>query len=465
MSLGYLLAIALLVLLVLLASGVPVSFALATAGIIGIVVSRGSSVAASTAGALPYQATARFSLVVIPMFIFMGLLATYARIAEDAFRVSHRLLHRLPGGLAIAAIAACAAFGAVSGSSVATAATVGRLAVGEMRKAGYDTAFAAGVVGAAGTLGVLIPPSIILVLYGILTGESIRLLLVAGIIPGILSAFIYMVVVVHRAGKPGMINPVAVAVAAGDAEPRLPAGSFASSFVRSADGEPALSESKGYGGGGLVKIVILFTIVMGGIYNGIFTATEAAAVGAAAALLMLLLDVFRFGFRALLVNLRKSLAETASITSFIFLVLVGASIFTFFLVSAGVPTRFTSWAIALDIPPLAIVAILLLIMVPLGMFLDPVSIMLIVLPLAYPVVSALGFNGIWFGILVVKTIEIGLITPPIGINAFIISGASGVSVEKAFRGIFYFLPADVFTTALLFAFPAITLWLPNLLAT
>lgn len=460
MTLGYLLAVAVLILLVLLATGVPVAFALTTAGLIGIVLSRGSGVAASTAGAIPYQATARFSLVVIPMFILMGLLATYARIAEDAFRVSHRLLHRLPGGLAIASIAACAAFGAVSGSSVATAATIGRLSVDEMRKAGYDTAFAAGVVGAAGTLGVLIPPSIILVIYGIMTGESIRLLLIAGIIPGIFSAVIYVAVVVLLARKPGMVAPVAVAVAAGEMEPHLRPGSLSTPAVRAAMGGTEGEERKGYGG--LVKIFILFTIVMGGIYNGIFTATEAAAVGAVAALAMLLLDVFKFGTRKVLGNLRDSLSETASITSFIFLVLVGASIFTFFLVSAGAPSLFAGWALGLDMPPLAIVAILLLMMVPLGMFLDPVSIMLIILPLAHPVIVALGFNGIWFGILVVKTIEIGLITPPVGINVFIISGASGVSVDQAFKGIFYFLPADVISTIVLFAFPGIILWLPSL---
>lgn len=453
MSLGMLIALALIILLALLVSGVPVAFALATSGIIGIVVSRSANVAASTMGTLPYQSTARFTLIVIPMFILMGLLASYARVAEDAFKISHRILHRLPGGLALASIAACAAFGAVSGSSVATAATVGRLSVAEMRKHGYQTSFAAGVVGAAGTLGVLIPPSIILVLYGIITGESIRMLLTAGIIPGILSAIIYAVVVMWKATRVGTITPMAVSVAAGGGREPDAGGIGLSEEV---------DDRKGYGG--LVKIAILFSIVMGGIYFGIFTATEAAAMGAAAAFVMLLLDVVRLGPRKLLRELFDSLAETASVTSFIFLILVGASIFTFFLVSAGVPGRFTTWVIALEVQPLMIVALLLLIMVPLGMFLDPVSIMLIVLPLAYPVVDELGFSGIWFGILVVKTIEIGLITPPVGINAYIISGAADVTVEDAFKGIMYFLPADAVTTMVLFAFPAIVLWLPNLMA-
>jgi C4-dicarboxylate transporter, DctM subunit len=460
MSLGLLITLALLILLVLLVSGVPVAFALATAGIIGIVISRGSNVAASTIGTLPYGSTARFTLIVIPMFILMGLLASYARVAEDTFRISNRLLRRLPGGLALASIAACAGFGAVSGSSVATAATVGRLSVTEMRKHGYDTAFAAGVVGAAGTLGVLIPPSIILVLYGIITGESIRLLLTAGIIPGLLSAVIYGAVVIWRAKRSDKIFQSPVSVAADGTQAANPS----SGAPTDQDFGPAIGDEDRKGYGGLVKIAILFTIVMGGIYFGIFTATEAAAMGAAAALLMLLFDVFRVGPAKLVRNLFDSLAETASVTSFIFMILVGASIFTFFLVSAGVPSRFTGWVLALEISPLMIVALLLLIMVPLGMFLDPVSIMLIVLPLAYPVVDGLGFSGIWFGILVVKTIEIGLITPPVGINAYIISGAADVSVEDAFKGILYFLPADAATTVVLFAFPSIVLWLPSMMS-
>jgi tripartite ATP-independent transporter DctM subunit len=450
------LGIAVFILLVLLMSSVPVAFALATSGVLGIVLLRGSQITSSTLGTVPYQSTARFTLIVIPMFILMGLLASYGRVAEDTFRVSNRLLRRLPGGLALASIAACAGFGAVSGSSIATAATVGRLSVQEMRRHGYDTAFAAGVVGAAGTLGVLIPPSIILVLYGIITGESIRALLTAGIIPGLLSGVIYAAVVIYRVRRnPKLVRTPAFAatVAASGEDPSDPA-----SGVSDMDA----SQSKGYGG--LVKIAILFTIVMGGLYAGIFTATEAAAMGAAAAFIMLLFDVMRVGPRALLRNLGNSLAETASVTSFIFAILVGASIFTFFLVSAGVPSSFTQWVLGMEIAPLAIVGVLLLIMVPLGMFLDPVSIMLIVLPLAYPVVDELGFSGIWFGILVVKTIEIGLITPPVGINAYIISGAADVSVEDAFKGILWFLPADVATTLLLFFVPAITLWLPSYMA-
>jgi len=443
--------VALVILLALLAAGVPVAFSLAAAGCMGIVLLRGPDITQSTLGSLPYQSTAKTTLVVIPMFILMGVLAANARVAEDVFRLSHRLLRRLPGGLGLASIAACAGFGAVSGSSVATTATVGRVAIGEMRKYGYSSAFAAGIVAAAGTLSVLIPPSIVLVLYGIITGESIGALLTAGIIPGIISTLAFMAVVIVRARL----------------RPALAGGNHAFG----AEGDPSLDATldphappvgKGYAG--LMKIALLFTIVIGGIYAGLFTATEAAALGALAALLMLLADVFRVGVRTLAVRIRDSLAETASVTSFIFAILVGASLFTFFLVSAGVPSDFARWTLGLPVPPIVIVIMLLLIMIPLGMFLDPISIMLIVLPLAYPVIIELGYDGIWFAILTVKMIEIGLISPPVGLNVYVLAGTPGVRMEDAFRGIAWFLPVELATTTLLFLVPGLVTWLPGLLA-
>ncbi len=452
MSTTLLVSLAVLILLALLAAGVPVAFALSAAAVTGLVVYRGADITASTLGSLPYQSTAKSALIVIPMFILMGVLAAHARVAEDVFRLSHRVLRRLPGGLGLASIAACAGFGAVSGSSIATTATVGRVAIVEMRKYGYETAFAAGIVAAAGTLSVMIPPSIVLVIYGIITGESIGALLTAGIIPGILSALVFMVLVLVRARlKPsiagGRHNPAATAII--DAEPNLEGGKA--------------PQGKGYAG--LLKITLLFVIVIGGIYSGLFTATEAAALGALAALFMLLADVFRFGPKTLMQNLKNSLAEGASVTSFIFAVLVGASLFTFFLVSTGVTNSFTLWALDLPVPPIMIVVVLLAIMLPLGMFLDPISIMLIVLPLAYPVITGLGYDGIWFAILTVKMIEIGLISPPVGLNVYVLAGTPGVKMEDAFRGIAWFLPAELFTTTLLFLIPDLVTWLPSLIAT
>lgn len=448
MSTTLLVGMAVLILLALLAAGVPVAFSLAGAAVVGLVVYRGADITASTLGSLPYQSTAKSTLIVIPMFILMGVLAAHARVAEDVFRVSHRLLRRLPGGLGLASIAACAGFGAVSGSSIATTATVGRVAIVEMRKYGYETAFAAGIVAAAGTLSVMIPPSIVLVIYGIITGESIGALLTAGIIPGILSALVFMTLVLVRARlKPSIAGGKYEPAEAIDAEPNLEGGKA--------------PEGKGYAG--LLKIILLFVIVIGGIYSGIFTATEAAALGALAALIMLLADVFRFGPRTLVMNLRNSFAEAASVTSFIFAVLIGAGLFTFFLVSTGVTNSFTNWALDLPVPPVMVVVVLLAIMLPLGMFLDPISIMLIVLPLAYPVITGLGYDGIWFAILTVKMIEIGLISPPVGLNVYVLAGTPGVRMEDAFKGIAWFLPAELFTTTVLFLIPDLVTWLPGLI--
>lgn len=448
MSPELIVGVALIILLALLAAGVPVAFSLAAAGCMGIVLLRGPDITQSTLGSLPYQSTAKTTLVVIPMFILMGVLAAHARVAEDVFRLSHRLLRNLPGGLGLASIAACAGFGAVSGSSVATTATVGRVAIGEMRKYGYSSAFAAGIVAAAGTLSVLIPPSIVLVLYGIITGESIGALLTAGIVPGIISTLAFMALVIVRARlRPELAGGRRDGLVAED-EPNLDPNA------------PAVG--KGYAG--LMKIALLFAIVIGGIYAGFFTATEAAALGALAALLMLLADVFRVGFRTLALRIRDSLAETASVTSFIFAILIGASLFTFFLVSAGVPSDFARWTLGLPVPPIVIVIMLLLIMIPLGMFLDPISIMLIVLPLAYPVITELGYDGIWFAILTVKMIEIGLISPPVGLNVYVLAGTPGVRMEDAFRGIAWFLPVELATTTLLFLVPGLVTWLPSLLA-
>lgn len=443
MSAELIVGVAVLILLALLAAGVPVAFSLAASACMGLVLLRGPDITASTLGSLPYQSTAKTTLVVIPMFILMGVLAANARVAEDVFRLSHRLLRRLPGGLGLASIAACAGFGAVSGSSVATTATVGRVAIGEMRRYGYSSAFAAGIVAAAGTLSVLIPPSIVLVLYGIITGESIGALLAAGIIPGAISAAAFMALVVVRARL----------------RPEL-AGGNRTVEADLDTGAPA--PGKGYAG--LLKITVLFVIVIGGIYAGLFTATEAAALGALAALVMLLADVFRLGLRSLAVKIRDSLAEAASVTSFIFAILIGASLFTFFLVSAGVPNSFARWALELPVPPVIIVIVVLLIMVPLGMFLDPISIMLIVLPLAYPVITGLGYDGIWFAILTVKMIEIGLISPPVGLNVYVLAGTPGVRMQDAFRGIAWFLPVELATTTLLFLVPDLVTWLPSLLA-
>lgn len=381
MTVGLLVAIVVIVLVILLACEVPVAFALGASGVLGLVLLDGFGLAHTTLGRLPFQSTSRYSLIIVPMFILMGLLAMHGGIADDVFKVGDRLLRRLPGGLGLATIFACGCFAAVSGSSVATVATVGRTSVAKMRSYGYDTTFAAGIVGAAGTLGVLIPPSVVLVLYGIITGESIGRLLIAGIIPGVLSALLYAATVSLRAHRSPALTrrPVTARPTTTDSSPAPPEAQPVSDEVT---GREPLRRSIP----GMVRIAVIFTVVVGGIYTGTFTATESAALGGFVALLLTLPRLVRSEARATR-TLALAAKDSATVTSMIFAILIGASLFTFFLVRAGVPTAFTRWVLGLDVPPLMILILLLVVMIPLGMALDPVSILLISVPLAYPVIT------------------------------------------------------------------------------
>ena len=431
------LIIVLALLITLIIAETPVGFSLAISGTLGIILLRDWSYAANTLASTPYSAIASYSYILIPMFVLMGMLVLQAGIAQDVYASASRIFRGLPGGLGVATVAACAGFAAVTGSSVATVATIGRLSIDEMRKYGYSGRFAAGIVAAGGTLGVLIPPSLILVVYGILTGESIGRLLIAGIIPGVLSAVLYGGVVISQVRKE--ITPP--------------------EELDDADLAPALSWRSA---SAVLKILILAGIVVGGIYSGYFTATESGAVAAMVALLMLLGSAIRradIGWT----QIRQSLHETTSLSSMVFMLLLGGALFNFFIVSGGYARSFADWLTGFPVHPLVIVGLLLLAMIPLGMLLDGLSILLLTIPIAYPVITDLGFDGIWFGILVVKMIELGLITPPVGINVYVVSGAApGLTVEESFRGVLPFGMMDVFTTAVLFAFPVLVTWLPGL---
>jgi C4-dicarboxylate transporter DctM subunit len=426
-------------LVILLAIEIPVAFCLAGSGALGLVLLRGTGVASATLANLPFHATSSFTLTVIPMFILMGMFAMQANIAEDLFRVTNRALYFVRGGIAVATIITCAGFAAVCGSSVATAATVGKLTIKEMQRYGFSGGFAGALVASAGTLGVLIPPSIVLVIFGIITDESIGALLLAGVIPGIVSALIMMIGVLILAYF-GYGYDVNIARNASITDSNLRSGNY----------------------GGILKLVILFVIVIGGIYTGLITATEAAAMGALASLVMLLLSVFK-GQLGFFSALKEALSNTASLTSMVFAILVGASIFSFFLVSAGVPNDFADWVLSFNLSPSLLVLLLLLSLVPLGMILDGVSIQLITVPLFYPVVvTELGFDGLWYAILTVKMIELGLITPPVGVNAFIVANLVGKGgLEKIFRSLSIFVLLDLIIFSVLFIFPAISTWLPS----
>ena len=476
-------AVALAVLLALLVAGVSVAISLLTSGAVGLLLIDGLETAGSVVAATSYSAVAKGSLIVVPMFVLMGMLTLYSGIAEQLFAIASRLLRWLPGSLGISTVFASAGFGAISGSSLATVATLGRTCIIEMMRHGYQRAFASATVAASGTLAVLIPPSIILVLYGVITGESVGALLIAGIVPGVISAILLGGGVCLLAWRrPALVNqrnqeelalalrpPVDATVAAADdgisrTAPGVQAGAESAATARS-DGavEPVRltvgSVSRALGG-----LVVLFSVVIGGIYTGVFTPTESAAVGAFAAFLLLLAQLARRP-RELAANLSTALRETASLNAMIFLILVGAGVFSFFLVSAGVPSALSSFVVGLGLPPALIVAALLVFLIPAGMFLDSISLLVITVPLVYGPITDLGYDGIWLGILVVKLIEIGMITPPVGMNAYVAAGTTpGLQVEEVFRGLLPFYFVDVVLVCLIFAIPDVVTWLPSLSA-
>jgi len=475
---GVIVAIAIVTLVALLLVGVSVAISLATSGIVGLLLLSGLDITNSVIAGTSFTAVAKGSLVVVPMFVLMGMLTLYSGIAEQLFAIAGRLLKWIPGSLAMASVLASAGFGAISGSSIATVATMGRTCITEMMRHGYHRSFAAATVAASGTLAVLIPPSIILVLYGVITGESIGALLLAGIIPGILSALVLTVsigVLVWR--KPALINQdntqeLAVAMAESDAEAALVlhagAGTAAATTKTPSSSdrprEIGIKLTFGSTSRAILGVVVLFSIVIGGIYSGIFTPQESAAVGAFAAFLLICAQYAKRP-KLLRKNLTLALKETATLNSMIFLILVGAGIFSYFLVVAGVPTAISEFAIGLPFPPTIIVIMLLLVMIPGGMFLDSISLLVITVPLVYQPIMDLGFDGIWLGILVVKLIEIGMITPPVGMNAFVAAGTTrGLEVEHVFKGLIPFYIADVATIIVIFMIPGLATWLPTISA-
>jgi TRAP-type C4-dicarboxylate transport system permease large subunit len=475
---GLVVLLASLTLVILLMAGVSVSISLASSGVLGLLLLRGPDVVTSVLAGSTYSAVAKSSLIVVPMFIFMGMLMLHSGIAEQLFAIASRLLSWLPGSLGISAIFAAAGFGAISGSSIATVATLGRTCITEMMRHGYQRSFASATVAASGTLAVLIPPSVILVLYGVITNESIGALLLAGIIPGILSALVMAGSVAFRVWRrPELVSQpnveeLALALATVDA-----AGEATSTSRSTHDSVDAADTSTDLDLGSptrlttwsvthaLGSVVVLFTIVIGGLYSGIFTPTESAAVGALAAFLLIVLQYARRPAQ-LRANLAQALKETASLNAMIFLILVGAGIFSFFLVSAGAPAALSAWVITLPVPPSVVVMLLLVLLIPLGMFLDSVSLLVITVPLVYGPITDLGFDGIWLGILVVKLIEIGMITPPVGLNAYVAAGTvRGLEIDEVFRGLVPFFLVDLLLVATLFAFPALSTWLPTLAGT
>ena len=451
-------------LLVLLLLRLPVWLSLAVSGAAGLFLLRGESFVTNTLAAVAYEQTSSFTLTIIPMFILLGVFAVKAKIAEQVFAIARRIFRETPGGIGIATVAACAGFAAVSGSTIGTTATMAKLSVEEMRRSGYSQSLAGALVAVAGTIGAMIPPSLFLVLYAILTMEPIGEMLVAGIIPGVLSAVAFAVYVLIRTRK-------MPALAETPARPGALVGASAGSGASGAGLDDALGtaiadareagERTRLPWRGLVRLVIIFAIIMGGIYLGFFTPTESAAIGALAALIMLVLEFRRQGIRTIVAQFVDALKETAKTTSMVFAIVFSSALLSLFFVVARVPQSIGDFVGGLDVPPWLVIAILLAFLLPLGMALESISILVITVPLIYPVATELGFDGIWLGVMIVKLIEIGMVTPPVGINCFVVAGTARIPTAEVFKGVWPFVVVELVLLAILFVFPQLATWLPS----
>ena len=422
-----------IVFIALLAIGLPIGIGMAVVGFWGIWTLKGSAVALNALYQIPYSAVASWLLSVLPMFIFMGYIAFYAGFAKDAYGVAYKWFGRLPGGLAIATLMGAAAFGACSGSSVAATAALGKLAFPEMERYHYDRKLAAGTVAMGGTLAALIPPSILLVLYGVTTEESIAKLLIAGILPGLLSMFCFILLVVGIVIFRPQLAP--------------PGESFS--------WKEKLLSLKGIGG-----ILIIFVAISGGIYAGIFTPTEAGAVGAFTCLILALL------MRRINWHLFKEMVyESLRVNATIFLIILGAYIFVRFLALTRLPVNFAEWIVTFQVHRMVIYAGIIVAYLILGCFMDAIGLLMLTVPFIFPSVVALGFDPIWFGIIVVKMLEIGLITPPVGIQTYVLkSVVPGLTLREIIIGFIPFFFVDLFiVVGLLTLFPQIATFLPSMM--
>lgn len=419
-------------LLAALFSGMLIGAGLAAVGALGMAVLFGPSAGMGLLQTVPISNVASYSLCVIPFFILMGEICFHIGLSEKLYRAAYKWVGQFRGGLSIATIMACGAFSAVSGSSLATSATMGTVALPEMKRYGYATSLATGSIAAGGTIGILIPPSVILIIYGVLVEESIAELFFAGIIPGLISILFYIVaIMIYTRIYPASAPP----------GPR----------ATTKDRVSSLKDTW--------EVGVLFLLIMGGIYGGFFTPTEAGAIGAVCALLS---GVIRGKINR--TNLVDSLLATGRTTSMVFMVVIGTAIFGYFLTSTRLPMELAAFVTGLDVPRVVIMAAIIAACFMLGCVMGTLPLVFITVPIFAPVVETLGYDLIWFGIVMVVVSEVGLITPPVGMNVYIMKGVAGdVPLSVIFRGVVPFLMADVARLTAIIAFPAMSLWLPQLL--
>lgn len=422
------LLLGLFVLIVMICAGMPVAFALMAGGAFGLLLETGWESLFGVLQTTPYRTTAAFLLTTVPMFMLMANFMDSSGLAPSMYRSARQWVGHLRGGLASATVFASAGFGALTGASIAASAAMAKIAVPEMRRQGYREAVGLGAVACSGTLAIMIPPSIALIIYGMLAEQSIGTLLIAGIIPGVLTAIVYVgVVYVWARRRP-------------DSMPTAPKASL-QERVRSV--KPVW------------PAILIFGAVIGGIYTGAVTAAEAGAVGAFASLVLVV------ALRK--AKLRSALNDTVHVTSMIFTIMIGAMMFGFLL------SRSRAAHLALDavdragMPPFLVLLVVAALFLVLGMVIDPVAIQFLTIPTVVPILAGVGYDPVWFGIIAVKLIEIGLITPPLGLNAYVTAAAAEVPVEKVFAGVAPFILADALVIVALVAFPELVGWLPGLM--
>jgi tripartite ATP-independent transporter DctM subunit len=414
----------------LLALRMPIGLAMMLVGAIGIAVLNSTTAAMNVLGSFPFSYSAVFTLSVIPLFVLMGAFANVSGMGSDMYRAAHAFVGHMRGGLAAATIIACSGFAALSGSSIASAATMGKVALPEMERYRYSPKLATGSIAAGGTLGILIPPSTVLIVYALLTEQSVGRLFLAGVVPGLLLTALFVATVFIVA----VLNPEA-----GPPGERVPMGQRFKTLLNS---------------GALIFVVI---IVLGGIYAGIFTVTEAAAVGA-----FLTFAHALWSRKMTIAKFLEAILDTVKTTSMVFFILIGAHFFAPFLALTRIPVNLANSISDLAVPALAILLVIILVYIILGTFMEGYAMMVLTVPIVLPIIVTLGYDPIWFGIIMVLVLEMGLISPPVGMNVFVVKGvAPHVPLGQIYVGILPFWVAMAVCVALLVAFPDIALFLPD----
>ncbi len=418
-------------LIVLLMSSMPVAFAMGIVGAVGFALLVSPHAALSMIISDLYSTFSSYSLTVIPLFVFMGQIAFHAGISRRLFDTAYHWLGSLPGGLAMATVGACTGFGAICGSGPATAATMAAVALPEMRRYKYDMELGSGAVAAGGSLGMLIPPSVVFIVYAILTEQSIGKLFLAGILPGLLIASLFCLTIYINCKMRRHLGP---------------------------PGPRTSLKRKFKSLGGMAETLILFILVIGGMFLGFFTPTEAAAVGATGSVIIAVVKR-----QMTLKAFFKSLRETVRTSCMVMIIVAGAVMFGHFLAITRLPYDLAEWLAGLPLPGAIIVGFIILFYLICGCFVDALALILLTIPIFYPVITGLGYDPIWFGVIIVVVTQMGVISPPVGVNVYIVNGIErDIPLQKIFKGALPFLGALIVASIILIAFPEISLFLPNL---